>query len=172
MSDKKALIVIDMQNDYLWAERKPKFSYNTDTLTSNVNDVIHRYENEGADIIYIGQVFPDIITNRMFIGFSIKGSQGAEQYSGLDIVSKLYFEKNLPNTFTSKPFREYMSQKKYSEITVCGLDLCGCVGATAEGALKTGAKVFLVENSTGCRFSTVKAEKRKKELQSKGVKFI
>ncbi len=39
MSDKKALIVIDMQNDYLWPERKKKFSYDTDTLVGNVNAV-------------------------------------------------------------------------------------------------------------------------------------
>ena len=172
MSDKKALIVIDMQNDYLRAERKPMFNYDAEALTANVNKTIHKYEREGADIIYIGQVFPNILTNRLFIGFSIKGTAGAEQYSGLDIVSPLYFEKNLPDTFTAKSFREHMAKEKYGEITVCGLDLCGCVGATAEGALKTGARVFLAENSTGCRFSAEKAEKRKKKLQSRGVTFI
>ena len=30
MSDKNALLVIDMQNDYLWEKRKPMFSYDTD----------------------------------------------------------------------------------------------------------------------------------------------
>ena len=32
-----ALIVIDMQNDYLYEKRKAKFSYNTAELTVNVN---------------------------------------------------------------------------------------------------------------------------------------
>ena len=172
MSDKKALIVIDMQNDYLWAERKPMFTYDTKVLTENVNAAIQRYRQGGADIIYIGQIFPDIITNRLFIGFSIKGTKGAEQYEGLDIVSPLYFEKNLPNTFTAKRFREHMSKENYSEIALCGVDLCGCVGATAEGALKTGAKVSLIESATGCRFSPAKAAKRKARLQAEGVLFV
>lgn len=32
MSNKKALIVVDMQNDYLWNRRKKMFSYNTPEL--------------------------------------------------------------------------------------------------------------------------------------------
>ncbi|SEL20328.1 isochorismatase family cysteine hydrolase [Ruminococcus albus] len=172
MADKKALLVIDMQNDYLWAERKPMFSYDTERLVRSVNETIAQHKASGDDIIYIGQVFPNIVTNRLIIGFSIKGTEGAELYSGLDVVSHLYFEKNLPNTFTSKSFKEYLSKNKYITFTVCGLDLCGCVGATAKGALRTGAKVFLDEKSTGCRFSAEKAQKRKSELIRKGVKFI
>jgi len=33
----KALLVIDMQNDYLWDKRKPMFSYDRDALTGSVN---------------------------------------------------------------------------------------------------------------------------------------
>lgn len=38
---KTALIVIDMQNDYLYEKRKAKFAYNTSELTSSVNEIIH-----------------------------------------------------------------------------------------------------------------------------------
>ena len=40
---KTALLVIDMQNDYLWERRKPVFAYNTAKLTAAVNGLIHRY---------------------------------------------------------------------------------------------------------------------------------
>ena len=82
MADKKALIVIDMQNDYLWDKRKPMFSYNTDDLVGSVNSAISAYKENGYDIIYIEQMFPNIITNKWFIGFSIKGTEGAELYGG------------------------------------------------------------------------------------------
>lgn len=74
MSDKKALVVIDMQNDYLWENRKAKFSYNTAKLVNAVNRAISSYKEKGYDIIYIAQMFPNIITNKWFIGFSIKGT--------------------------------------------------------------------------------------------------
>lgn len=172
MSCKKALIVVDMQNDYLWEQRKKMFSYNTLDLVNAVNSLIREYAEEGNDVIYIGQVFPNIITNKLFIGFSIKGTAGAEIYSDLDIVSDYYFEKNLPDSFTSRSFKSFMTEKHYSEITICGLDLCGCVGATAKGAIKAGMVVKLSDAATGCRFGNIKAEKMKNSLKSLGVQII
>ncbi len=172
MADKKALIVIDMQNDYLWDKRKAKFSYDTKTLVDEVNKTIHGFAQQGGDVIYIAQVFPDLPTNRLFIGFSIKGTQGAEFYSGLDVVSDHYFEKNLPDSFTAKKFREFMQKQDYSEIYVCGVDLCGCVGATALGAAKVCKKVFLVQSATGCLYDGKKQRKRKNALESAGVAFV
>lgn len=172
MNDKKALVVIDMQNDYLWDKRKAMFSYGTEKLVDSVNNAISDYQKKGYDIIYIAQVFPNIITNKWFIGFSIKGTEGAELYSKLNVVSDLYFEKNLPDTYSSKKFREYMEKQNYTEIVLCGLDECGCVGATAKGAAKTGANVFMLENCIGSRFPKNKVEKMRESLTSLGVKYI
>ena len=36
MVETKALLVIDMQNDYLWDKRKPIFTYDTDKLTGDM----------------------------------------------------------------------------------------------------------------------------------------
>ena len=69
MSDKKALVVIDMQNDYLWDKRKPMFSYDSKNLTDSVNSAIAEYKAKGWDVIYVAQMFPNIITNKWFIGF-------------------------------------------------------------------------------------------------------
>ena len=172
MNNKKALVVIDMQNDYLWNERKSMFSYDTDRLVDSVNTIIHDFSQHGNDVIYIGQIFPDIITNKWFIGFSIKNTPGAEIFSGVDIVSDFYFEKNLPDTFTSRKFKEFVALKQYDEVTLCGLDLCGCVGATAKGAVKNGIKVKIAEMATGCRFDNKKICKQKGDLLSLGVEFI
>ena len=62
MSNKKALIVVDMQNDYLWNRRKKMFSYNTPELVNAVNSLISEFSERGDDVIYVGQVFPNIIT--------------------------------------------------------------------------------------------------------------
>lgn len=172
MADKKALIVIDMQNDYLWDKRKPMFSYDTDALVGAVNDATDKYREKGYDIIYIAQMFPNLITNKWFIGFSIKDTPGAELYSGLKVVSGLYFEKNLPDTYSSKAFREHMRKEGYTEVVLCGLDECGCVGATAKGAVKTGAKVFMLENAIGRRFPKEKVQKMRDSLKALGVQYI
>ncbi|MCR4556949.1 MAG: cysteine hydrolase [Saccharofermentans sp.] len=172
MSNKKALVVIDMQNDYLWSERKKMFCYDTDDLVNNVNRAILTYKEKGYDIIYISQVFPDIPTNRWIIGFSIKDTEGARLFSDLKIVSELLFDKNLSNTYTSKPFREHMRREDYSEVVICGLDECGCVGATAKGAVKTGVSVVMLENCIGRRFPDAKVQKMRRQLIAQGIKYI
>lgn len=55
-----------MQNDYLWDKRKNMFSYNTVELVKSVNKLIEQFNESGDDVIYIKQVFPDIITNKWF----------------------------------------------------------------------------------------------------------
>ncbi len=117
-------------------------------------------------------MFPNIITNKWCIGFSNKATAGAEIYPDVDIVSDYYFEKKLPDSFTARSFREFMAERQYTEITVCGLDLCGCVGATAKGAVKTGANVKLSGAASGCRFEKEKADKMKNTLISLGVEII
>ena len=72
MSNKKALIVVDMQNDYLWNRRKKMFSYNTPELVNAVNSLISEFSERGDDVIYVGQVFPNIITNKWFIHSSAR----------------------------------------------------------------------------------------------------
>ena len=131
------LLVIDMQNDYLWNKRKKMFTYDTDQLVGDVNRLIEVYREKEYDIIYIKHILPRIMWG---VGFSIEGTEGAELYPDLKIVSDLCFEKNHSNTYTSKDFREHMKAQDYKKVVVCGLDECGCVGATAKGAIKTGAK--------------------------------
>ena len=169
MSDKKAVIVIDLQKDYLWSKRKPMFSYDTDKLIGNVNSKIASYQERGYDIIYIKHILPKLMWG---VGFSIKGTEGAEFFNGLDIVSDLVFEKNHSDAYSSKVFREYMNEQKYSEVSICGLDECGCVGATAKGAVKNGVRVVMIENCIGRRFPDAKVQKMRKQLSLIGVNYI
>ena len=169
MDGKKALLVIDMQNDYLWDKRKPMFTYDADKLTNNVNRLIASCKEKGYDIIYIKHILSKLLWG---VGFSIEGTEGAELYSGLDIVSDLCFEKNRSDSYTAKAFREYMKRQNYSEIALCGLDECGCVGATAKGAVKTGVRVIMIENCIGRRFPDEKVQKMRKTLSTLGVQYI
>lgn len=172
MDSRKALIVIDMQHDYLADTRKPMFSYDTKDLVSKVNGAVAGYKDNGYDIIYIKQVFQNIVTNRKFIGFTIEGTPGAELYKDLDVVSDLVFEKYFSNTYTSKPFRDHMEREGYEEVVLCGLDECGCVGATAKGAVKAGMKTSILKDATGRRFPDAKVRKMRDQLTKIGVEYI
>ena len=169
MSDKKALIVIDLQKDYLWDKRKPMFNYDTETLVGNVNRAIASYKDAGYDIIYIKHILPKIMWG---VGFSIRGTEGAELFEGVNVVSDKIFEKNRSNTFTAKLFREYVKKRGYREMILCGLDECGCVGATAKGAVKAGIKVSMLTDRIGRRFPDAKVQSMRKGFKVLGVEYI
>ena len=65
-----------------------------------------------------------------------------------------------------------MKAQNYKEVAICGIDECGCVGATAKGAAKTGASVVMLEESIGRRFPAEKVQKMRQELRSLGVNYI
>ena len=169
MSDRKAVIVIDLQKDYLWDKRKPMFTYDTEKLIGSVNSNIASYKEKGYDIIYIKHILPKLMWG---VGFSIKDTEGAELYEGLNIVSDLCFEKNRSDTYTSRPFREHMEKNGYSEVVLMGLDECGCVGATAKGAAKAGTKVKIPEDCIASRFPKTKVMKMREQLRRVGVEYL
>ena len=169
---KKALLVIDLQNDYLWGRRKAKFSYDTDKIIKTVNDLIEQYQNNGYDIIYIKHIVQNNPINRKLFGFSIQGTEGAELYNGLNIVSEYCFEKLFPDAFSSKKLKEFIKEKQYNIISICGLDEGGCISATAKGAVKNGLSIEMLTDGIATYFPMVKIEKLRNKLKSMGVKYI
>ena len=95
-----------------------------------------------------------------------------ELYDDLKIVSDLCFEKNHSDTFTAKTFREQVAANAYEELILCGLDECGCVGATAQGAVKEGIKVKMLTDCIGRRFPEEKVKAMRDKLTSIGVEYM
>lgn len=169
---KTALIVIDMQNDYLYEKRKTLFSYNTEQLTSSVNELIHQYKDKGCDVIYIRHIIQNLPTNRLLFGYSIAGTVGAELYGGLDVVSDYCFDKLVGDALSNKKLRELVRNKGYDVLHLCGLDECGCVTSTALGAAKRGIKAEILRKGTATVFPEKKVEKAHKKLNKAGINFI
>lgn len=172
MNKKTALIVIDMQNDYLWEKRRSNFSYDTPKLTADVNALIHRYADAGCDVIYIRHIIQNLPTNRLLFGYSIAGTEGAELYGGLDIVSDLCFDKLLGDALTNRELLAMVRERGYTELHLCGLDECGCVTSTALGAAKRGITAKVVRAGTVTVFPEKKVAKARKKLAEAGVEFI
>lgn len=169
---KTALIVIDMQNDYLYEKRKAVFSYNTDELVASVNELIHQYKDSGCDVIYIRHIIQNLPTNRLLFGYSIAGTEGAELFSGLDTVSEYCFDKLVGDALSNKKLQELIQEKGYEALHLCGLDECGCVTSTALGAAKRGLKTEIIRKGVATVFSQKKVGKARKKLNKAGIKYI
>lgn len=169
---KTALIVIDMQNDYLYDKRKDTFAYNTSELVSSVNELIHQYAENNCDVIYIRHIIQNFPTNRLLFGYSIAGTEGAELFSGLDVVSKYCFDKLVGDALSNKKLRMLIEEKGYETLHLCGLDEFGCVTSTALGAAKRGIKAEIIRKGVATVFPPKKVEKRRKKLKNAGINYI
>lgn len=169
---KNALFVIDMQNDYLWEKRKKLFSYDTAQLVMSVNELIRQYHGEGQDVIYIRHLIHNNPTNRLLFGYSIAGTEGAELYSGLEIVSGYRFDKHFGDALTNRELRRFIRDNGYDMLHLCGLDECGCVTATALGASRRGIKAAILRNGTASVFPEKKRAAAHEKLRKAGIDVI
>ena len=169
---KRALIVIDMQNDYLYEKRKPNFAYNTEELVGAVNGIIREYSENGCDVIYVRHIIQNLPTNRLLFGYSLAGTEGAELYDGLDVISDYVFDKLLGDALTNKELLKLVKEKSYDTLCLCGLDECGCVTSTALGASKRGIKAEIIRKGTATVFPEKKVAKASKKLEKAGVNYI
>ena len=167
-----ALLVIDMQNDYLYEKRKKIFSYDSQQLTASVNKIIHQYENTGCDVIYIRHIIQNLPTNRLLFGYSIAGTEGAELFDDLDIVSDYCFDKLVGDALSNKKLRALIAEKGYDMLHLCGLDECGCVTSTALGAAKRGIKAEIIRSGTATVFPEKKVAKAHERLKKANIAFI
>lgn len=167
---KAALLVIDMQNDYLYDKRKKIFSYDTKQFTAAVNEVIHSYDAQ--DVIYIRHMIQNLPTNKLLFGYSIKGTVGAELYGGLDVVSDNHFDKYFGDALTNKKLRAFIDKNGYDTLHLCGLDEYGCVASTALGAHKRGINAKIVRNGTATVFPEKKSKAKRELLKKAEIEYI
>lgn len=170
---KKALLVIDAQEDFIGEQRnRDKFNYeDVDELVKNINDKIRIYEKNKDEVIYIANVLPNNFLNKKFFGYGIAGSKGAKFDKRIKIVSENYFEKQVGNAFKNNNLVKFIKDNAISEVELIGVDGIGCVFKTAKGAIKTGLKVTILSDSVG----TVNPEKFIKitlKLKAFGVAYL
>ncbi len=169
---KTALLVIDMQNDYLWQRRMKRFAYDTQGLVGRVNGLIRRYSEAGQDVIYIRHIIQNLPTNRLLFGYSLAGTEGAELYGGLEVVSGDVFDKWVGDALSNRALRALIGQRGYDRLHLCGLDECGCVASTALGAKKRGIVAEILRDGTATVFDGRKAARTREKLRQAGVQYI
>lgn len=129
MLNKIALIVIDMQKDYIGEESR--HNYYPNTLIDKVNERIAITNNNGQMIIYVKN----------------KGKRKKEIYisdfvKGLSIASNFIIEKGKASMFDDDIFFELLKNKDICKIETMGIDGKCCVASSALDAMKLGFSVI------------------------------
>ena len=129
---KKALVVIDIQNDITKHYRG---------IIEKLNSAIDWAIESDMEIVYIQH-------NNLSAGTRTfkPGTKGAELVPELKIVSGNIFIKTKSNALTSEAFSDYIQAKGISDFFITGADATACVKSTCFNMVKAGYAVHVISD--------------------------
>jgi len=132
MTQKKALVIIDIQND---------ITKNYKDIIENINKSIDWAVNNDIHVVYIKHYNLSDGT-RTFK----PNARGSELVSDMKIVSKNIFEKSKGNALTSEEFTDFISKNEISEFYLAGADAVACVKSTCFNLCKANYNVNVLSD--------------------------
>lgn len=154
---KKALVVIDIQND---------ITKNYKEIIENINTAIDWAFNNDIHVVYIRHENLSVGT-RTFKANTI----GAELVSDMKIVSNHVFTKYKGNALSSEEFIDFISQNEISDFYLAGADAAVCVKSTCYNLRKANYGVNVLEDCI-TSYDKRKIDDMLSYYESKGSKII
>lgn len=153
MKNRKALLVIDMQDDYIG--EGCRFHGYPDLLVEQVNDRIATADRDGIPVIYVRNI----------------GRRNRQPYisdftKGLIVVSDLWIDKDRASAFSNPALMKLLEGRGISDLEMIGIDGNFCVAATALDAGGLGFSVTLPLSYIG-----IKDRRRFLQTKEKLLKF-
>ena len=130
--NKKALVIIDIQNDITRHYRD---------IIEKLNAAIDWAIESGMEVVYIQH-------NNLSAGTRTfkPGTKGAELVPELKVLSDNIFIKSKSNALTSEAFSDYIRANGISEFFIAGADATACVKSTCFNMVKAGYTVHVISD--------------------------
>jgi len=154
---KKALVVIDIQND---------ITKNYKEIIDNINQAIDWAADNNIHVVYIRHENLSAGT-RTFK----PNTHGAQLASDLKIVSENIFTKSKGNALTSEEFADFISKNEISDFYVTGADAVACVKSTCYNLRKAEYGVSVLSDCI-TSYDKRKIDEMLQYYESKGSKII
>lgn len=129
---KKALVIIDIQND---------ITKNYKDIIGNINEAINWAVHGNIPVLYVRH-------ENLSAGSRIlkPNTYGAELASDLEIVSKNVFTKNKANALSCEDFTDFIKENKISDFYVAGADAAICVKSTSYNLRRANYEVNVLSD--------------------------
>ena len=154
---KKALVVIDIQND---------ITKNYKEIIDNINKAVEWAVASEFHIVYIKH-------NNLSDGTRTfkPGTRGEELVSDMKVVSENIFTKSKANALTSEEFADFINKNEISDFFIAGADAIACVKSTCYNMSKAGYGVTVLSDCI-TSYDKHKIDEMLSYYDSKGCKVI
>ena len=154
---KKALVIIDIQND---------ITKNYKEVIGNINKAIDWAVNNNIHVIYIRHENLSAGTRTFKTN-----TYGSELASDLKIVSKNVFTKYKGNALTSEKFTDFISKNEICDFYITGADAVACVKSTCYNLCKANYGVNVLSDCI-TSYDKRKIDEMLRYYESQGSKII
>ena len=139
-ADRPAMLVIDMQEDFLSPRgRLPVEQAAVFSLIESLNHAIAEAAAGGMPVIHIINRFPAGRFSNIFRNFAaIEGSAGAAMDERVSIGAAPVLPKHRGDAFSNPALGALLLRHGVNRVILAGVHADGCVLATARGALRRG----------------------------------
>ena len=138
---KSALLVIDLQNEYLPTGKLPLV--NIEQAAANAVKVIAKTRQHGTQVIHVQHIF----ANGEFPAFE-PGSNGIEfQDAVKPNVDETIIVKNYVNSFLNTDLKEALDKNGIAELVIIGAMSHMCIDAAVRAASDFGYKVKVIHDA-------------------------
>lgn len=154
---KKALVIIDIQND---------ITKNYKDIIDNINKAIDWAVNNDVYVVYIRHENLSAGTRTFKTD-----TRGAELVPDLKIVSENIFTKYKGNALSSEGFADFIDKNGIDEFYITGADAIACVKSTCYNLTKANYKVNVLSDCV-TSYDKKKIDEMLHYYASKGCKII
>jgi nicotinamidase-related amidase len=141
----RALVVVDVQNDYFAGGANPLVG--PDAAAANVRLLLGAFRASGEPLVHVQHVWdePDA-------PFMRPGTRGVEIHDTVaPLAGERVIQKAHPNSFLETPLEETLRAADVDQVVVCGMMTSMCVDATARAASDLGFGVTVVADACATR---------------------
>lgn len=157
---KKALIVIDMQNDYFCSGKMELIGIND--VLEKTNRLIAFARKEKYQIYFIQH-----FATKENASFFIPNTNGVKLNKNLDMQNDTIIVKNYPNSFRNTNLKEELDKKGINDLIMCGAMTHMCIDTTVRAGFDLGYNIILASDVCATRDLSFKDKVIKaKDVQS------
>jgi len=154
---KKALVVIDIQND---------ITKNYKEIIENINRAIDWAVEHEIHVVYIKH-------NNLSDGTRTfkPDTHGAELVPDMNVVSENIYTKSKGNALTSEAFADFVAKNEITDFYIAGADAIACVKSTCFNMRKSGYEVTVLSDCI-TSYDKRKIDEMLQYYESKGCNII
>lgn len=151
----KALLLIDIQNDYF--ENGTMTLEGSDNACLNANLILDKFRRDFIPVVHIQH-----IALKPTATFFLPGTRGAEIHENIKpLKDEKVIIKHYPNSFKDTELFDYLTTLHISDLVICGMMTHMCIDATVRAAKEFGFNCILIGDACATRDLSLYGQKVK-----------